>query len=246
MNNALLGKIYAIALIFAYIVGFLTVQSNTIVKSITEVYSYSPLVVASIISFFTLIVIVKGLNRIATFSAKLVPFMTLFYTLVCLYVVISKFKTEKELFNESFIKIKIKYINKDIIPLTIIDNKRNNWIDLRCAEKTEIKAGEFKLIPLGIAMELPCGYEGHIVPRSSTFKNFGLIQTNSMGIIDESFCGDNDEWKMPVYATRDTIIELNDRICQFRIMEHQPQIEFEEVKTLDNENRNGFGSSGIK
>ena len=135
--------------------------------------------------------------------------------------------------------IKINKIEK----LTYIDGK-SDWIDLRAAESVDLKKGEFKLIPLGVAMELPKGYEAHIVPRSSTFKNFGIIQTNHQGVIDSSYCGDNDEWKMPVYAMRDTHIEVNDRICQFRIMENQPKIQFEEVKTLTGVDRGGFGTTG--
>ena len=121
--------------------------------------------------------------------------------------------------------IKIKYFTDKIEKLTYIDGK-SDWIDLRAAESVDLKKGDFKLIPLGVAMELPKGYEAHIVPRSSTFKNFGIIQTNHQGVIDSSYCGDNDEWKMPVYAMRDTHIEVNDRICQFRIMENQPKIQF--------------------
>lgn len=140
-------------------------------------------------------------------------------------------------------RIKIKYFTEEIDKLTYIDGK-SDWIDLRASETVELKAGEFKLIPLGIAMELPKGYEAHVVPRSSTFKNYGVLQVNSCGIIDCSYCGDEDMWYMPVYATRDTVINKNDRICQFRIMENQPKIEFEEVVSLENENRGGFGSTG--
>ena len=140
-------------------------------------------------------------------------------------------------------KIKIKYHTDEIEKLRYIDGK-SDWIDLRAAEDVELKAGDFKLISLGVSMKLPKGYEAHIVPRSSTFKTCGIIQTNSMGVIDESYCGDNDVWKMPVYATRDAIIHKNDRICQFRIMKHQPTIEFEEVEHLDGEERGGFGSTG--
>ena len=139
--------------------------------------------------------------------------------------------------------IKIKYHTNEIEKLRYIDGK-SDWIDLRSAEDVELKAGEFKLISLGVSMELPKGYEAHIVPRSSTFKTWGILQTNSMGIIDESYCGDNDIWKYPVYATRDTVIHKNDRICQFRIIEHQPTIEFDEVEHLEGEERGGFGSSG--
>lgn len=140
-------------------------------------------------------------------------------------------------------KIQIKYLSDQIERLRYIDGK-SDWIDLRAAEDVTMKAGEFRLIPLGIAMKLPQGYEAHVVPRSSTFKNFGLIQTNHCGIIDESYCGDNDQWFVPMYAMRDTEIHVNDRICQFRIMEHQPVIEFEEAEHLSDTDRGGFGSTG--
>ena len=139
--------------------------------------------------------------------------------------------------------IKIKYFSDKIEKLCYIGGK-SDWIDLRAAEEVEMKAGEFKLIPLGVAMELPAGYEAHLVPRSSTFKNYGILQTNSCGIVDGSYCGDEDMWRMPVYATRDTVIHENDRICQFRIVENQPRVTFDEVVSLDNESRGGFGSTG--
>ena len=145
--------------------------------------------------------------------------------------------------NRKMEKIKIKYHTDEIEKLRYIDGK-SDFIDLRAAEDVELKAGEFKLISLGVSMELPKGYEAHIVPRSSTFKTWGIIQTNSMGIVDESYRGDSDIWKMPVYATRDTIIHKNDRICQFRIIEHQPTIMFEEVEHLDGVERGGFGTTG--
>lgn len=140
-------------------------------------------------------------------------------------------------------QIKIKYFSNEIEPLEYIDGK-SDWIDLRAASEVTLKAGEFKLIPLGVGMELPKGYEAHVVPRSSTYKNFGIIQTNSMGVIDETYCGDNDQWFFPAYALRDTVIKVNDRICQFRIMEHQPAITFTQVEHLDNEDRGGHGSTG--
>ena len=126
-------------------------------------------------------------------------------------------------------KIRIQYLDDTIERLCYIDGK-SDWIDLRAAEDVELKAGEFRLIHLGVAMQLPAGYEAHIVPRSSTFKNFGILQTNHMGVIDETYCGPEDWWRMPVYAVRDTVIHKNDRICQFRLMEHQPGIVFEEGK----------------
>ncbi len=140
-------------------------------------------------------------------------------------------------------KIKIKYFTDRIDELEYIEGK-SDWIDLRCADDVELKQGEFALIPLGVAIELPAGYEAHVVPRSSTFKNFGIIQTNSCGIIDETYCGDNDQWFMPVLAMRDTKINTNDRICQFRIFEHQPVIEFEKTDRLEGKDRGGFGSTG--
>lgn len=140
--------------------------------------------------------------------------------------------------------VKIKYFDDKLERITI--NPKGDWIDLRSAIDCDLKKDEFKLIPLGIAMELPQGYEAHIVPRSSTYKNFGIIQTNHMGVVDNSYCGDNDQWFMPVYALRDTHISKNDRICQFRIMKKQTEIKFDEVMFLDNENRGGHGSSGIK
>lgn len=142
-------------------------------------------------------------------------------------------------------RIRIRYLSDKIERLDYID-KKSDWIDLRAAEDVELKKDEFRLIPLGVAMELPEGYEAHVVPRSSTYKNFGIIQTNHMGIIDESYCGDGDQWFFPAYALRDTQIHAGDRICQFRIMEHQPRIQFEEVDSLGHQDRGGHGSTGRK
>lgn len=139
--------------------------------------------------------------------------------------------------------IKIKYFDNEITKIEKID--KGDWIDLRAAESVMLKTGEFKLIKLEVGMILPQGYEAHIVPRSSTFKNFGIIQTNHYGIIDESYCGDNDQWCFPAFALRDTIIHKNDRICQFRIVKKQPPVEFEVVEHLGKTDRGGFGSTGI-
>lgn len=141
-------------------------------------------------------------------------------------------------------QVKIKYFTDKIEKLKYIDGK-SDWIDLRSAETITLEKGEFKLIPLGIAMELPMGYEAHVVPRSSTFKNFGVIQTNHMGVIDFSYRGDNDQWFFPAYALRDTEININDRICQFRIIENQPVIKFLEVEKLEGKDRQGHGSTGV-
>ena len=141
------------------------------------------------------------------------------------------------------VTVKVRYISKEIEKLRYIDGK-SDWIDLRSAEDVDMKAGESRLIRLGIAVELPKGYEAHIVPRSSTFRNFGLIQTNHMGVVDNSYCGDDDEWMVPVMAVRDTHISVNDRICQFRIMENQPPLCFEETDHLSGKTRGGFGTTG--
>ena len=139
--------------------------------------------------------------------------------------------------------VKVKYFTDKVDKLCYIDGK-SDWIDLRAAEEVKMKAGEFRLIPLGVAMELPAGYEAHIVPRSSTFKNFGIIQTNHMGVIDESYCGDGDQWYFPALAIRDTEIHVNDRICQFRIMKNQPPLKFTRVERMEGPDRGGFGSTG--
>lgn len=141
-------------------------------------------------------------------------------------------------------EIKIKYFNKDIDKLSKIS--KGDWIDLRSAKTVELKQGEFALIPLGVGMKLPDGYEANIVPRSSTFKNYGIIQTNHFAVIDNSYSGDNDQWMLPVYATRDTTINFNDRVCQFRINKKMPSVTFTEVEKLDETSRGGFGSTGVK
>lgn len=140
--------------------------------------------------------------------------------------------------------IQIKYHNPHLDRISKIE--KGDWIDLRAAETVELKAGEFRIVSLGVSMRLPDGYEAHIVPRSSTFKKWGIIQTNHMGVIDNSYSGDNDIWGMPVFAMRDTIINVNDRICQFRIVERMPAVKFEEVDHLSGEDRGGFGSTGVQ
>ena len=139
------------------------------------------------------------------------------------------------------VKIKVKY-HSNIYPLEKREN--GDWIDLRVAEDVSMKAGEFKLISLGVSMQLPDGYEALIVPRSSTFKNWGVLQTNHCGVIDNSYCGDNDIWMFPALATRDVFIEKNSRICQFRIQQKMQYVSFETVDNLGNPDRKGFGSSG--
>ena len=145
--------------------------------------------------------------------------------------------------------IKITYVSNEIEKLRYIDGK-SDWIDLRAAEHVVLKKGEFRLISLGVSMCLPDGYEAIVVPRSSTYKNFGIIQTNSCGVIDEGYgkFSSADVWKMPVLAMRDTEIHVNDRICQFRIQKHQPEIIFEEVSAHADGGpaRGGFGSTGVQ
>ena len=137
--------------------------------------------------------------------------------------------------------IKIKYL-KDILPIETRDV--GDWIDLRAAEDVYMAKGDEKMIPLGVAMELPKGYEALVAPRSSTFKKYHIMLANSIGIIDESYKGDNDEWHFPAYAVRDTFIEKNERICQFRIIEHQPKVGFVQVLHMGNPDRKGLGSTG--
>lgn len=152
--------------------------------------------------------------------------------------------TKKRRKQKRKMEIKIKYFG-DMMKIKN-DNGISDWIDLRAAERVELKKGEFRLIPLGVAMELPKGYEAHVIPRSSTFKKYKVLQANGMGLIDNSYSGDNDEWHFPALAMEDTVIEKFDRICQFRIIEKMPKISFIEVKLLDNEDRGGFGSTGAK
>ena len=139
-------------------------------------------------------------------------------------------------------EIKVKY-HTDIDHLGFV-NGNSDWIDLRVAEDVTLKAGEFKLISLGVSMKLPEGYEAVIIPRSSTFKHWGVLQTNHFGLIDNSYCGDNDIWMFPALATRDVTIKKNERICQFRIQKKMETVTFKTVETLGNANRGGFGSSG--
>ena len=142
------------------------------------------------------------------------------------------------------LNIDIVYHNSNMPKLEKVDN--GDWIDLRASVGGAFKKGDFALIDLGVSMRLPEGYEAHIAPRSSTFKHWGIIQCNSVGVVDNSFSGTNDVWKMPCFFTRDTVIEPNDRICQFRIVKKMEPVSFTEVTELDNTDRGGFGSSGRK
>ena len=142
-------------------------------------------------------------------------------------------------------RILVRYLSDRVEKLQPPTNSAN-WVDLRSAEDVVLRKGEFRLISLGVAMKLPEGYEAHIVPRSSTYKNFGIIQANHHGVVDNAYSGDNDLWRMPVIALRDTEIHVNDRICQFRIERRQPDLIFEEVEHLDQADRGGFGSTGIQ
>ena len=136
---------------------------------------------------------------------------------------------------------------------------KGNWIDVYANKDVFVKCGEKKMVPLGFALELPEGWEGHLAPRSSTFKTWGIIQTNSVGVVDDTYIGDNDQWHMPVYClqgkdiesengeeVKGTWIRKGDKIGQFRIMEVMPEIEFEEVESFGNEDRGGFGTTGTK
>ena len=140
--------------------------------------------------------------------------------------------------------IKIKYLEYGMLKIEKIE--KGDWIDLRAAEDVHLEPNEFKLIPLGVAMALPTNYEALVIPRGSTFKKYGVIQANSIGLIDETYCGNNDEWYFPAYATRAVDIPKNTRICQFRILKHQPTVELVEVEHLSDTDRGGFGSTGEK
>lgn len=141
-----------------------------------------------------------------------------------------------------------------VIPIKVHDDELpvpehksyGDWVDLRAAETVEMKQGDFRIISLGVSMRLPYGYEAHIIPRSSTFKNFGILLANSYGLIDNSYCGENDIWGFPAIAMRDTVINKGDRICQFRIMQKQPELVFAKVEHLEGKSRGGFGSTGVK
>lgn len=139
------------------------------------------------------------------------------------------------------IEIKVREITEGCMPETI---EVGDWIDLKAAKTVTFVEGQYGIIPLGIAVELPEGYEAHIVPRSSTFIKTGLIMANSLGVIDNSYSGDDDEWGFPCYATASGGITKGQRIAQFRIVENQPKIKLVKVDSLGNDNRGGFGSTG--
>lgn len=178
----------------------------------------------------------KGAINLFVYATVFTVWLTMtLYNFFCFFSIIFNEDDETE-------KVKIKYFDNEIDKIEKIS--KGDWIDLRSAETVHLKKGEFHLIPLGVGMKLPEGYEAHVVPRSSTYKNFKVIQTNHIGIIDNSYSGDSDQWMMPVIAMEDTTINKNDRICQFRINEIQPEIEFEVVEHLDDVSRGGFGSTG--
>ena len=149
-------------------------------------------------------------------------------------------------------KIRIKYFEE---PTKLKKIAKGNWIDVYANKDVLVKVNERAMIPLGFALELPRGWEAHLAPRSSTFKTWGIIQTNSVGVVDDTYIGDNDQWHIPVFClqgkneengVKGTFIEKGDKIAQFRIMEVMPAIEFEEVETFGNADRGGFGSTGKK
>lgn len=139
-------------------------------------------------------------------------------------------------------EILVKYHDEDVGKIEKIP--MGDWIDLRAAEHVEMDKGDFKIISLGVSMKLPEGYEAHVLPRSSTFKTWGILCVNSMGIIDESYCGNNDIWGFPALAMRKTVIHKGDRICQFRIVKKMPEVRFVQVDCMEDPDRGGFGSTG--
>ncbi len=146
--------------------------------------------------------------------------------------------------NSNTYMIHVKYFSDKINKIEKIE--QGDWIDLRAAETITLAKGEFALVPLGVGMKLPANFEAHLAPRSSTFKKYKVIQTNGIGVIDNSYSGENDQWMMPVLAIEDTVIPENERICQFRIVERQPNVSIVEVDHLDDQSRGGFGSTGSK
>lgn len=147
-------------------------------------------------------------------------------------------------------QIRIKYFDNAVKLKKIA---KGNWIDVYANKDVFVEEGSRAMVPLGFALELPEGWEGHLAPRSSTFKTWGVIQTNSVGVVDDTYIGDNDQWHMPVFCLqgkdiqddkKGTLIKIGDKIGQFRIMEVMPQIEFVEVDSFGNEDRGGFGTSG--
>lgn len=138
--------------------------------------------------------------------------------------------------------IEVKYFDPEMQKLE--KHMNGDWIDLMSREEVTLHPGDSLLIPLGVAMKLPFGYEAIVAPRSSTFKRYGILMSNSIGVIDNSYCGDMDEWKFPAYATKEITIPKYTRICQFRILQNQPTIDFKEVRNLSDKSRGGFGSTG--
>jgi dUTP pyrophosphatase len=138
-------------------------------------------------------------------------------------------------------RIKVKY--KENSP-ELTQTDKGGCIDLYNYNDLTLKRGEFGFIDFGIAIELPQGYDAIILPRSSTFKKYGLLLTNSAGYIDNSYNGDNDYWLGCVYATRDIQIPAGTRCFQFRLVKTQPSLQIVSVDSLGNEDRSGFGSSG--
>lgn len=139
-------------------------------------------------------------------------------------------------------EIKVKYLVPGLAPIK--QAHPGEWYDLQAAYTYEMQKNNRYMIHLGVAIKLPRGYEAILVPRSSTFKNYGLIQTNGIGVIDNSYCGNDDEWIMPVYATRNVVVKKGARICQFRIQKQQPKVKIREVNDLGSKSRGGFGSTG--
>ena len=140
--------------------------------------------------------------------------------------------------------IKICYVDKEMPKIEKINV--GDWIDLRSRVELDYKAGDYLQIPLGIIVQLPNGYEAIEAPRSSTFKKYGIIMCNSIGIIDNSYCGPGDEWNFLGYALRDGHIDKYDRICQFRILKSMPYTEIVEIEEPEGESRGGIGSTGVK
>lgn len=141
-------------------------------------------------------------------------------------------------------EIKIKYHDPELPKLRAIDN--GDWIDMYASETVTMNPGDFHIIPLGVSMKLPDGYEAHLAPRSSTFKKWGILMVNSVGVVDNSYCGEGDVWGFAALAVRPTTIHKGDRIAQFRILKKMGSVDFFEVDHMTDNDRGGFGSTGAR
>jgi dUTP pyrophosphatase len=139
-------------------------------------------------------------------------------------------------------RVVIRVTNIGLLP---VKSENGDWYDLKCGQAIVLKKGERVDIPMGVAMRLPKGYEAIVLPRSSTCRKLNIVMENSMGVIDNSYNGNEDIWRFRAYALEDTVIPYKARIAQFRIQKNQPKLQFRVVKSLSRKSRGGFGTSGL-